>query len=286
VRIGYIGINQKDRELTLAGRVDAGSETEVVYERGKTLVAAMSPCPVNINTAPIEVLYAVMANLHHRLAKEAEQIVTPDVAWRIAEDIVRTRKGKFSAVPGTADGKVWRKSGPFCNAEDFGRFLKERVNSSQITRLQEFALYTTLPTIAGVTLPLGWLIGGLPGAAAAFASGLLTTCFYEYCHCVQHLKYLPKSRFLRRIKQLHMAHHFHNEHGNYGITNFAWDRVFGTLYQGPKDMARSPTVFNLGYDAEQAKRYPWVAQISERRGHFKAKPEDRTTPPAEHNPVS
>jgi len=148
------------------------------------------------------------------------------------------------------------------------------------------ALYTTLPTIAGVTLPLGWLIGGLPGAAAAFASGLLTTCFYEYCHCVQHLKYLPKSRFLRRIKQLHMAHHFHNEHGNYGITNFAWDRVFGTLYQGPKDMARSPTVFNLGYDAEQAKRYPWVAEISERRGHFKAKPEDRTTPPAEHNPAS
>ena len=93
------------------------------------------------------------------------------------------------------------------------------------------ALYTTLPTIGGVTLPIGWLIGGLPGAAAAFASGLLTTCFYEYCHCVQHLKYLPKSRFLRQIKQLHMAHHFHNEHGNYGITNFLWDRLFGTLYK-------------------------------------------------------
>lgn len=148
------------------------------------------------------------------------------------------------------------------------------------------ALYTTLPTIAGVTLPLGWLIGGLPGAAAAFASGLLTTCFYEYCHCVQHLKYLPKSRFLRQIKQLHMAHHFHNEHGNYGITNFVWDRLFGTLYKAPKDVARSPTVFNLGYDADQAERYPWVAKISEHRGHFKAEPEDRTAPPAEPKPAS
>ena len=54
------------------------------------------------------------------------------------------------------------------------------------------ALYTTLPTIAVVTLPLGWLIAGPAGAAACIAGALLTTCFYEFCHSAQHLNYRPK----------------------------------------------------------------------------------------------
>jgi sterol desaturase/sphingolipid hydroxylase (fatty acid hydroxylase superfamily) len=124
------------------------------------------------------------------------------------------------------------------------------------------ALYTTLPTIAGVTLPIGWAIGGPPAAAAAFATGLVTTCFYEFCHCVQHLNYAPKSAFLQRIKRLHLAHHFHNETGNFGITSFLWDQVFATYYAKAKDIARSPTVFNIGYTAAEAERFPWVQQLS------------------------
>ena len=124
------------------------------------------------------------------------------------------------------------------------------------------ALYTTLPTIAVVTVTLGWAIGGPAAAAAAFASGLLTTCFYEYCHCVQHLNYTPRSQFLQRIKRLHLAHHFHNEGGNFGITNFLWDHVFATYYAKAKDVARSPTVFNIGYTASEAERFPWVQQLS------------------------
>jgi sterol desaturase/sphingolipid hydroxylase (fatty acid hydroxylase superfamily) len=128
------------------------------------------------------------------------------------------------------------------------------------------ALYTTLPTITVVALPVGWLVAGLPGAAAAFATGLLAFAFYEFCHCAQHLNFTPKSAFLRRIKQRHMAHHFHNESGNFGITSFLWDRVFGTLYETPKEVPRSPTVFNLGYTEEEAKRYPWVAELSQGDG--------------------
>jgi sterol desaturase/sphingolipid hydroxylase (fatty acid hydroxylase superfamily) len=124
------------------------------------------------------------------------------------------------------------------------------------------ALYTTLPTIALVTLPIGYAVGGVAGAAAAFASGVLTTCGYEFAHCVQHLNHVPRSAFLTRIKRLHMAHHFHNETGNFGITNFLWDRLFGTLYEKPKDVPRSATVFNLGYTPEESARYPWVAQMS------------------------
>jgi sterol desaturase/sphingolipid hydroxylase (fatty acid hydroxylase superfamily) len=124
------------------------------------------------------------------------------------------------------------------------------------------ALYTTLPTIALVTMPIGYAVGGLAGAAMAFASGLITTCFYEFCHCVQHLNTTPKNPFLKRIKQQHLWHHFHNEQGNYGITNFFWDKLGKTYYAKASAMPRSPTVHNIGYTAEMAERYPWVAQLS------------------------
>lgn len=124
------------------------------------------------------------------------------------------------------------------------------------------ALYTTLPTIAGVTIPIGYAIGGPAGAAAAFSTGLLTTCFYEFCHCVQHLNFMPKSPYLQRLKRLHLQHHFYNEQGNYGITNFLWDHLLRSYYDKPRERPKSATVFNLGYTDEEAQRYPWVAALS------------------------
>jgi sterol desaturase/sphingolipid hydroxylase (fatty acid hydroxylase superfamily) len=124
------------------------------------------------------------------------------------------------------------------------------------------ALHTTLPTIAAVTLPLGYAIGGIGGAAAALATGLLTTCIYEFVHCIQHLAYKPKSKLLAEMKKRHMAHHFHDERGNYGITSYFWDKALGTFYDRPERPAKSPTVFNLGYTEEVAARYPWVKKLS------------------------
>ncbi|MBW7837507.1 MAG: sterol desaturase family protein [Sphingomonadales bacterium] len=124
------------------------------------------------------------------------------------------------------------------------------------------ALYTTLPTVAIVTMPMGWLIGGIGGAFAGLATGVFVTCFYEFCHCIQHLAYKPKSEFLKRIKKWHMSHHFHNENGNFGITNYVWDRAFGTFDPENTVLAKSPTVFNLGYTEEEAVKYPWVARVS------------------------
>jgi sterol desaturase/sphingolipid hydroxylase (fatty acid hydroxylase superfamily) len=124
------------------------------------------------------------------------------------------------------------------------------------------ALHTTLPTIALATAPIGYAIGGFGGACAALATGLLTTCFYEFCHCIQHLAYKPKSKWLAEMKKRHMAHHFHDENGNYGITSFVWDRLFGTFYDRPQRPKKSPTVFNLGYTPEVAERYPHVAKLS------------------------
>jgi sterol desaturase/sphingolipid hydroxylase (fatty acid hydroxylase superfamily) len=124
------------------------------------------------------------------------------------------------------------------------------------------ALYTTLPTVVVATMPVGWLIGGLGGAAWALAAGLLTTCLYEYVHCIEHLPYKPRNRFLAQMKARHLEHHFHDENGNFGITNFAWDRLFGTYYERAERPRRSPTVFNLGYTQEAAGRHPWVAARS------------------------
>ena len=123
-------------------------------------------------------------------------------------------------------------------------------------------LHTTLPTIVLATGPLGWAIAGPAGTAAAIGAGVATTCFYEFCHCIQHLAFRPRSKFLLRIKRLHLAHHYHNENGNYGITNFFWDKAFATFYARIPEVPRSPTVHDLGYTGAEAARFPWVAALS------------------------
>ena len=120
----------------------------------------------------------------------------------------------------------------------------------------------TLPTIAAVTLPVGYAIAGWGGAAAALAAGLLTTCLYEFIHCIQHLNYKPGNRLLLRLKQHHLAHHFHDETGNYGIVSFMPDRVLGTFYGSTRDRPKSASVYNLGYDIEEARRYPRVMELT------------------------
>ena len=128
------------------------------------------------------------------------------------------------------------------------------------------SLTNTLPTLVIATTPVGyWIAGGWSGAATALTAGLITTCVYEFCHCIQHLNFQPKSAWLKRIKKLHMAHHFHNETGNFGIISFWVDQMAGTAYEEMTDKPRSRTVFNLGYDAEEAQRYPWVAALSPER---------------------
>lgn len=128
------------------------------------------------------------------------------------------------------------------------------------------ALHTTVPTIAAATIPIGWLIGGpgghLGGVAAAFATGILITCYYEFMHCIQHLAFKPKWKWVQLQKARHNEHHYFDENGNYGITNYVWDRILGTYYEKKDRPERSATVFNLGYDEEVAQNYPWVKNLS------------------------
>jgi len=124
------------------------------------------------------------------------------------------------------------------------------------------ALHTTLPTIAIATLPIGWLIGGFGGAMAALCAGLLTTCYYEFMHCIQHLAFKPKWKWVQHMKQRHNEHHYFDETGNFGITNYGWDRLLGTYYEKKDRPKRSATVFNLGYDETIAEQWPYVKDLS------------------------
>ncbi len=124
------------------------------------------------------------------------------------------------------------------------------------------ALRHTLPTVAIATALPGYLIGGVGGAAAAFGTGLIITCYNEFIHCIQHLAFKPRNALVAQMKARHLAHHFHDEDGNYGIANFVWDRIMGTLYERKDRKVRSKTVFNLGYTPEVAQDYPWVAEMS------------------------
>ena len=124
------------------------------------------------------------------------------------------------------------------------------------------ALHTTLPTILLATAPVGYLIGGEGGALLATATGLLTTCYYEFMHCIQHLSFKPKWKWVQRMKQRHNEHHYFDETGNFGITNFWWDRLLGTFYERSDRKTRSPTVFNLGYNEEAAELHPYVKDLS------------------------
>lgn len=124
-------------------------------------------------------------------------------------------------------------------------------------------LHTTLPTILLLSAPIGFAVDGWAGALGAVAGTLVMTCFTEFMHAGEHLAFEPKSKFWKDIKQRHLAHHFHNENGNFGIAEFFWDRVFGTFYAELSDRPRSATARNLGYTDEMAAKYPWVRDLTD-----------------------
>ena len=141
---------QIENEVMLAGRVTAADE-EVAFEGGRTTLSAWAPHPININTASREVLYAVLANVHLRGAKEVEKIVTPELALRLADEIIDARRGDVRKDPETGN----RMGGPFRHAEDFGRWLGELVQREELTRDQRAALYLNAINPHSSSLALG-----------------------------------------------------------------------------------------------------------------------------------
>ena len=85
-----------------------------------------------------------------------------------------------------------------------------------------------------VSLPLAvafgllfWLVLGAdaaPAFMAGFTSGYLA---YDMIHYHVH-HHRPRSALGRRLRELHMRHHFQDHERGFGVSAPWWDRVFGT----------------------------------------------------------
>ena len=69
------------------------------------------------------------------------------------------------------------------------------------------------------------------GMAAGFLAGYLA---YDMLHYYVH-HHRPTSRVGRRLRELHMRHHFQDDTAGYGVSAPYWDHIFGTA---PKKVTR------------------------------------------------
>jgi sterol desaturase/sphingolipid hydroxylase (fatty acid hydroxylase superfamily) len=65
---------------------------------------------------------------------------------------------------------------------------------------------------------------------AGFLGGYLA---YDMTHYAVH-HHQPKSRVAKRLRELHMRHHFQDSHAGYGVSAPYWDHVFGTASKTKK----------------------------------------------------
>jgi dihydroceramide fatty acyl 2-hydroxylase len=76
-------------------------------------------------------------------------------------------------------------------------------------------------------LVLFWLLLGW-SYAMAFGAGFLTGyLIYDMVHFHLH-HHRPRTRVGRRLRELHMRHHFQDDDTGYGVSAPYWDHVFGT----------------------------------------------------------
>ncbi len=93
-------------------------------------------------------------------------------------------------------------------------------------------LRLVMPPSASVPLALGfyalfWLVLGAD-AATAFGAGFLGGYLaYDMVHYHVH-HHRPRSWVGRRLRELHMRHHFQDDERGFGVSAPYWDYVFGT----------------------------------------------------------
>jgi dihydroceramide fatty acyl 2-hydroxylase len=81
--------------------------------------------------------------------------------------------------------------------------------------------------LASAFVALFWFALGpanAPGFAAGFLAGYLA---YDMLHYHVH-HHRPRTRTGRRLRELHMRHHFQDDGSGFGVSAPYWDHVFGT----------------------------------------------------------
>jgi sterol desaturase/sphingolipid hydroxylase (fatty acid hydroxylase superfamily) len=100
-------------------------------------------------------------------------------------------------------------------------------------------LRLVMPPLASIPLAIvfallfRWVFGGdlwMP-VAAGFLAGYV---IYDELHYLLH-HYVPANRVGRRLRELHMRHHFQDDTRAFGISAPYWDRVFRTNVRAKRD---------------------------------------------------
>jgi dihydroceramide fatty acyl 2-hydroxylase len=89
-----------------------------------------------------------------------------------------------------------------------------------------------MPPLASIPLAIGfallyrWVFGEdmWMAVTAGFLAGYV---IYDELHYLLH-HYVPKNRVGKRLRELHMRHHFQDDTAGFGISAPYWDRVFRT----------------------------------------------------------
>ncbi|HWI22624.1 MAG TPA: sterol desaturase family protein [Baekduia sp.] len=76
-------------------------------------------------------------------------------------------------------------------------------------------------------LTLFWLLLGWSHAMAFGAGFLIGYLVYDMVHFHLH-HHRPRTRVGRKLRELHMRHHFQDDDTGYGVSAPYWDHVFGT----------------------------------------------------------
>jgi sterol desaturase/sphingolipid hydroxylase (fatty acid hydroxylase superfamily) len=88
--------------------------------------------------------------------------------------------------------------------------------------------------LAAAFLGLFVLIGGAGWGVAAFSGFIAGYLAYDMLHYHTH-HHVPRTRLGRKLRELHMRHHFQDHTTGYGVSAPYWDHVFGTA---PKQRAK------------------------------------------------
>jgi dihydroceramide fatty acyl 2-hydroxylase len=82
------------------------------------------------------------------------------------------------------------------------------------------------------SIPLAWL-----AVSAGFLVGYVV---YDTMHWYLHHR-IPRSRLGRRLRELHLRHHFQDDTRGFGISAPYWDRIFRTAPVSRREAARRRT---------------------------------------------
>ena len=93
--------------------------------------------------------------------------------------------------------------------------------------------------LAAIFLVVFWLVFGSPPWLAVSAGFLIGYIVYDTMHWYLHHR-IPRTKLGKRLRELHLRHHFQDDTRGFGISAPYWDRVFRTAPRSRRQAARDP----------------------------------------------